>query len=141
MCGTERREKMNFIQTHIFAIIIPLVLAAGIGALVKWLPGLLEAKAIAALDYLFAHGDAADDAWLVATIKWAEAKYGPASGAVKAAAVVDKIIGLLPVQYRMFMSDKAKAKAVELFQSCFDRLEATALKEAADHAPIAPPVP
>lgn len=124
---------MNFIQTHLLTIIIPLALGFGIGALLKWLPGLLEAKAIAALDYLFEHGDAADDAWLVATIKWAEAKYGAASGAQKAAAVVDKIVGLLPVQYRLFLSDKAKARAVELFQACFDRLEATALKEAAEH--------
>ena len=126
-----------FIQSHILAIAVPLALLAGIGAAMKVLPCLLEAKAIAALDYLFAHGDAADDAWLCATIKWAEAKYGPASGAVKAAAVVDKIMALLPVQYRVFTSDKVKAKAVELFQACFDRLEATALKEAADHQPPA----
>jgi hypothetical protein len=122
-----------FIQSHLLAIAVPLALLAGIGAAMKVLPTLLEAKAIATLDYLFAHGDAADDAFVVATIRWAEAKYGPASGAVKAAAVVDKIVGLLPVQYRLFLTDKARAKAVELFQACFDRLEATALKEAAEH--------
>lgn len=124
---------IDFIQSHILAIGVPLALLAGIGAAMKVLPSLLEAKAIAALDYLFAHGDAADDAWLVATIRWAEAKYGPASGAAKATAVVDKIVGLLPVQYRLFLTDKARAKAVELFQACFDRLEATALKEASEH--------
>ena len=130
---------MNFIQSHLITILLPLALLAGLGALLKILPGLFEAKAMAALDYLFAHGDAADDAWLCATIKWADAKYGAASGAIKAAAVVNKIVALLPIQYRVFLSDRARARAVELFQACFDRLEATALKEAAEHAPPGTP--
>lgn len=124
---------IEFIQSHILAIGVPFILIVGIGAAMKVLPVMLETKAIAALDYLFLHGDAADDAWLVATIRWAEAKYGPNSGAVKATAVVDKIVGLLPVQYRLFLTDKARTRAVELFQTCFDRLESVAIKEAAEH--------
>ena len=130
---------MEWIQYHVLQIVVPVALLAGIGAALKVLPGLLEAKAMAALDYLFAQGDAADDAWLCASIKWAEAKYGVSSGAIKADAVVNKIVALLPIQYRVFLSDKAKARAVEMFQACFDRLEATALKEATEHAPPSTP--
>jgi hypothetical protein len=124
---------INYIQTHIMQIGIPIAIVAGIGALIKVVPAYLESKAVAGLEYLFNKGDSVDDDWLIATIKWAEAKYGPGTGAVKAKAVVDKMVSLLPIAYRAFMSDKAKAKAVILFQSCFDRLEAVALKEAKDH--------
>jgi len=124
---------INYIQTHIMQIGIPLAIVAGLGALLKILPSLLEKKAIAALDYLFEHGDAADDRWLCATIAWAEEKYGAGTGAIKAKAVVDKIVRFLPVQYRVFMSNMARSRAIELFQACFDRLEAVALKEVKNH--------
>lgn len=124
---------MEYIQSHLLSIVVPLGLVAVLGMVIKALPDMLEAKALAALEYLFAKGDAADDAFIVAAIVWAEAKYGPATGAVKAKAVVDKITALLPVQYRLFMSDKVKAKAVEMFQKCFDRLEAVALNQISEH--------
>lgn len=124
---------MDFIQTHLLQIAVPLGIVAVLGAALKALPKLLEAKVLAALEYLFEKGDAADDKWLIATIVWAEEKYGAGTGKVKAEAVVAKVISLLPVQYRLFMSDKAKAKAVELFQSCFDRVEAVALKQIEGH--------
>lgn len=124
---------MEYIQSHLLSIVVPLALVAGLGAALKALPKLLEAKALAALEYLFAKGDAADDAFIVAAMIWAEAKYGPATGAIKAQAVVAKITALLPVQYRLFLTDKAKAKAVELFQACFDRLEAVALGQISEH--------
>ena len=136
---------MAFIQAHILAVGVPLALVAGLGAALKALPTLLDGKVIAALDYLFTKGDAADDRLIAALISWADSKYGNASGAVKAAFVVDHITAMLPLQYRAFMSDKARAKAVELFQACFDRVEAAAIKEAKDHTPplpaIIPPVP
>jgi uncharacterized membrane protein YbaN (DUF454 family) len=131
-----------FIQSHVLAIGIPLALVAGIGAALKVLPSLLEAKAMAALDFLFSKGDPAFDKWLCDTIQFAESEYGPATGAVKAAFVVDKVTSLLPIQYQVFMTAAVKAKAVALFQQSFDRLEATVLKEAKDHAPIiVPPAP
>lgn len=131
---------ITFLQSHLLSIVIPLALVTGIGAVIKVLPGLLEDKAMTALDYLFAKGDDHFNTWLIATIQFAEAEYGPATGAVKAAFVVDKIMGLLPIQYRVFMTDAVKDKAVALFQQSFDKLESTILKEAKDHAPIAPPI-
>lgn len=128
---------MEWIQTHLMLLTVPLALLAALGAVFKFLPGYLEAKALAALEYLFEKGDAADDLWLIATIRWAQAKYGPKSGATKAQAVVNKIIGLLPLRYRLFLTDKVKTRAVELFQSCFDRLETAALLEASKHEPPA----
>jgi len=124
---------MEWIQQNLMLVAVPLGIVAALAAAIKFLPGYLENKAMAALEYLFEKGDAADDAWLCATIKWAEAKYGPRTGAMKAAAVTDKIIGLLPVQYRIFITGKVSARAVELFQQCFDRLEAAALAQADKH--------
>ena len=129
---------MNWIHAQLMAVVIPLGLLAALGAALKALPGLLEAKASAALDKLFAQGDKADDAWIVATIQWAEAKYGAGSGKQKAAACVDKLMGLVPLQYRLFITPAVKDKAVALFQASFDRLEAVALKEAQEHGPDAP---
>ena len=124
---------MEWIQNHLISIAAPLVVMAAMGAAIKFLPAYLEKKALAALEYLFEKGDAADDAWLCATIQWAEAKYGPKTGAIKAAAAVDKIIGLLPVQNRIIITKKVIERAVELFQQCFDRLESTALAQADKH--------
>lgn len=124
---------MEWIQTHLLTAGASIAILAVLGMLIKRIPALLEGKAIAALEYMFEKGDAADDAWLLATIRWAEAKYGPGSGEVKAKAVVDKIVALLPLKYRVFLSGKAYARAVELFQSCFDRLEGAVKKEAEAH--------
>lgn len=128
---------METIKDNLQLLIVSGVALAVLGGLIKTLPALLEAKVTAALERLFNEGDAADDAWLVATIAWAEAKYGAGTGAAKAAAVVEKIINLLPLQYRFFVSAKARAKAVELFQRCFDRVEAAALAAAAKNTPAA----
>ena len=106
---------------------VSLVLLAVLGIAIKKIPSMLEEKATAALNKLFTAGDAADDVFIVAAINWAEAKYGAGTGAVKADYCVSKIIGLLPLQYRVFATAKVKAKAVELFQSSFDRLEKVAL--------------
>ena len=124
---------MNWIQSHLVTAGASLAILSLLGMLVKKLPSLLEAKAISALEYMFERGDAADDAWLIATIRWAEAKYGAGTGEAKARAVVGKIVALLPLKYRVFLSGKAYARAVELFQSCFDRLEGAAIKEAEAH--------
>ncbi len=135
---------MTFLKMHLLSVVVPLVVMGGLGALLKSLPALLEKKAISALELLFKKGDAADDAFLIALIKWADAKYGPASGAKKASAVVDKIVVMLPIQYRAFMSPAVRIRAVQLFQECFDRIEAAALKEADGHslpADAVPPVP
>jgi hypothetical protein len=103
-------------------------IALALGVALKKLPDMLEAKVQAAIDKLFAMGDAADDEFLVAAIHWAESKYGAGSGAVKAQACVDKILGLLPVHYRLFVSKGSRDKAIALFQQSFDRLEAVAKK-------------
>ena len=124
---------MEYIQTHLLSIIVPLGLVALLGMVIKALPDMLEAKALAALEYLFEKGDAADDRLIVAFIQWSEEKYGAGTGKIKAEAVVAKITALLPIQYRLFLTDKAKAKAVELFQACFDRLEAVALGQISEH--------
>ena len=124
---------MNWIQSHLIQLILPLVFMAIMGMLIKALPDILEKRISEALEKLFLMGDPNDDAWLVANIKWAEAKYGAGTGAVKAGAVVSKILSLLPIQYRLFVSDKMRAKAVELFQECFDRVESVALKESEEH--------
>lgn len=127
---------MEWVQAHLVEWAAPAVMLAVLAYAVKTLPGLLERKALAALEYLFEKGDAADDAWLCATIAWAEAKYGPGTGAIKATAAVDKIMGLLPLQYRIFFTQKMINRAVELFQESFDRLAAAAAKKAAEHKPI-----
>jgi hypothetical protein len=124
---------IDWIQQHLIIAGITLGFLVVLGIALKAIPAMLEEKAMAALNFLFEKGDAADDEWLCATIKWAEAKYGAKSGAQKAAAVVDKIINLLPIQYRLFISGKVRAKAAELFQACFDRLEAAALAEMKEH--------
>ena len=124
---------ITWIQQYLVIAGIALGLLVVMGIALKVIPAMLEEKAMAALNFLFEKGDAADDEWLCATIKWAQAKYGPNSGAQKAAAVVDKILNLLPLQYRIFISGKVRTKAAELFQACFDRLEAAALAEMKEH--------
>lgn len=119
---------MEWIQSNLIATGASMAIAAGLGYALKNLPKYLEEKVSKAIDDLFAMGDAADDAFLVAAIKWAEAKYGPGTGPAKAQAVVDKILGLLPVHYRLFVTDKSRLKAILLFQQSFDRLEAVAKK-------------
>jgi hypothetical protein len=113
-----------FIQHNLISVGITAGIAMGLGVAIKALPKLLEAKVQAALEFLFNSGDAADKAWFIATCVWAEQKYGPGSGAVKAQVVVNKILGLLPLRYRYFISDASKAKAIELFQKSFDAIEA-----------------
>lgn len=108
---------------NITHVVTGFVFIAVLGIAIKKIPAMIEEKARAAVDKLFAAGDAADDVFLIAAIKWAEAKYGPGSGKAKADAVVNKIIALLPVQYRLFVTAGVKAKITELFQASFDRLE------------------
>lgn len=115
---------------------IGLAVLGGVGILAKNLPGLLESKASAALDDLFAKGDANDDALLVAMLTWAEQKYGPGTGAIKAKACVDKMVSMIPLRYRIFVTEKVKAKALLLVQASFDRLEAVVIKAAQEHKPV-----
>ncbi len=125
-----------WIQAHLLSVVVPLALTAGLGMLIKKLPDYLAGKAEEALDKLFAKGDAADDELLCGLIKWAEKKYGTNSGAVKAEAVTNKILAMLPPQYAIFATVKVKAKIIEFFQTSFDRLESVALKEAQEHKPV-----
>lgn len=131
---------LEAIQNNLVNIGVGLALTMALGVALKKIPALLEEKARAALDKLFTAGDAADDAFLIAAISWAEAKYGPGSGAVKADAVVRKIEALLPLQYRVFVTKKVRAKTIELFQASFDRLEAVALAAKATGGTISGPV-
>ena len=121
------------LQAHLHAWLYGAGMLIVLGALIKSVPKLVEDKVKAALAALFASGDPADKAWMVATCVWAEAKYGPASGAAKAQAVVDKILGLLPLQYRLFVSDKSRENAVALFQQSFDRVMAAAHEAETKH--------
>jgi hypothetical protein len=122
---------------HIIANAQSIAIAGGLalvmGLAAKKLPAMLEAKVKAALERLFERGDAADDAWLIATIVWAEAKLGPNAGAAKAALVVDRIIGLLPMQYRVFVTKGVREKAVTMFQASYDRVMAAAHKAEIEH--------
>ena len=115
---------LEFINHNLINIAVTAGVGLALGLALKSLPKLLETKVASALEALFQSGDPADKAWMVATCVWAEAKYGPASGAAKAQAVVDKILGLLPIQYRLFVSADARCKAIELFQKSFDGIEA-----------------
>ena len=128
---------LEFLQTHSGWIEIFLATVV-LGWTAKKMPAYVEAKAIAALDALFAAGDDADVAFFIAAIRWAEAKYGPKSGKEKADAVVTKIIALLPMQYRIFVTRGLKDKAIEMFQETFDRLEKATLGEAVQHDPSKP---
>jgi len=47
--------------------------------------------------------------------------------------VVEKIINFLPLKYRLFATEAVIAKAKELFQASFDRLESVALKAIVEH--------
>ena len=105
--------------------ILGIGLTSALAYITKSLPLILEKDILEKLNWLFTNGDAADKIWLKATIDWAEAKYGPGTGAQKAMAVVNKIISLLPVQYRFFVNDKVKGEAVKLFQNTFDGIEKT----------------
>lgn len=117
------------------SILIGAVLLGILAAAIKKVPAMLEENAKMALGKLFMAGDAADDAWLIATIKWAEAKYGAGTGEQKAKAVVDKIISLLPLKYRIFVTQKVRDRATILFQQSFDRLEKVALDSIAQNEP------
>lgn len=125
---------IDWIQNNMVMAGVALGLSALLAYGMKNLPKLIEEKVSKAIDDLFAMGDAADQKWLLATIEWAEAKYGPGTGATKASAVVDKILALLPLKYKAFVSKANRDKAVALFQASFDRLEATLAKERQEHA-------
>ena len=124
---------MDWITNNIINIGITSGLFLLLGIAIKKLPGLIESKVQKAIEDMFQAGDAADDAFIVAAIKWAEYKYGPGTGETKAKACVGKIIDLLPVQYRVFVSEKSRNRAIELFQQSFDRLEAVAKKAIETH--------
>ena len=124
---------MEWIQSNLIATGAAMALAAGLGYALKNLPKYLEEKVSKAIDDLFAMGDEADDAFILAAMVWAEAKYGPGTGPAKAAAVVDKILSLLPLKYRAFVSKGNRDKAVALFQASFDRIESTLAKERQEH--------
>jgi len=124
---------LEFINHNLVNIAVTAGVGLAIGAALKALPQLLESRVRAALEALFKAGDPADDVWMVATITWAEAKLGPGTGAAKAALVVDKILGLLPVRYRLFVSAKSREEAVTLFQQSFDRVMAAAHEAETKH--------
>lgn len=124
---------VNYLSGHVETSISVVVALMALAAAMKCIPAFLEKKAMDAIDYVFTNGDAADKEWFVATLKYAEAKYGPGTGAQKAKFVVDKIIGLLPMRWRLVATDAVKAKAYSLFQASFDKLEAVTLKEIEEH--------
>jgi hypothetical protein len=124
---------LEFINHNLINIAVTAGVGLALGLALKSLPKLLETKVASALEALFQSGDAADDKWMIATIVWAEAKLGPGTGAAKATLVVDKILGLLPLQYRLFVSDKSREQAVALFQQSFDRVMAAAHEAETKH--------
>jgi len=63
------------------AVGVGIVIVFILGILIKIIPAFLEKEALAALGYLFEKGTPADDIWFCDTLKWAEAKYGPGTGA------------------------------------------------------------
>ena len=133
---------MEYIQTHLIMLVMPLGIMAVLGILAKNLPELLANKAAALIDKAFNAGDPADDELFCAAIVWVEKKYGSGSGAEKADKLTALLISMLPLQYRIFATQKVKDKVKEVFQKSFDRLEAVALKELKEHQPpAAPPVP
>lgn len=118
---------MEWLQSHVISIGLTSGIFLVLGIALKKIPTLLETKVQAAIDKLFDKGDAADDQFLIAAITWAEAKYGPGSGEVKAKFCVDKILSLLPIAYRPFVTEKSRLRAIQLFQESFDRLEKIAI--------------
>lgn len=127
------------IQQNLLLLAAPAAIIAAIGA-AMWVPKWLEAKFDEGLRAAFAAGDPADDKLFCAMLVWAEEKYGAGTGAVKAKVVTDWIISRLPLKYRLFVTEKVRAKAEQFFQQTFDRLEATALKSLAENQ-VAPPQP
>lgn len=117
-----------------------------LGWSIKKIPDLLAAKAIEYISLLFEKGGPAEDKLLVAHLVYAEEKFGPGTGAQKAAYLVEKIISLIPLPYRVIASSpKVRTKAQELLQTSFDRLENVFLAQIAAHkgvsADAVPPVP
>lgn len=126
-------------------IAVAAAICGALGWSIKKIPDILAAKAIELIEKAFAMGSPSDDKLFVAMLVWAEERFGPGSGAVKAAFLVDKVVALLPVQYRIFVTAKVRAKILELFQKSFDRLEAVFLAQIAEHKGIpadnVPPIP
>lgn len=118
---------MDWIQQNLLILTAPTAIVAVIGA-AMFVPKWLEAKFDEGLRAAFSAGDPADDKLFCAMIIWAEEKYGAGTGALKAKVVTDWIISRLPLKYRLFVTEKVRAKAEQFFQQTFDRLETTALK-------------
>lgn len=100
---------------------IGLAILGILGLALKKIPSMIESKVISALDKMFEKGGPAEDKLLVALIDYAEFRYGPGSGAVKAKYCVDKIMAMLPLTYRVFATQNVQDRAQQLLQACFDK--------------------
>lgn len=96
------------------------------------IPNMLADKATEYLLLLFEKGGPAEDKLLVAHLVYAEEKFGPGTGAQKAKFLVEKLVALIPMPYRIVAnSAKVRGKAEELLQKSFDRLESVFLAQIA----------
>ncbi len=86
---------INFITTHWPSILIVLGAAAGIVLLIvrkEW--GLL-------------------DKIMFAAVTWAEREYGTGTGALKLAAVVERVYPMIPAVIRFFLTEAALTRLIE----------------------------
>lgn len=118
-------------------IIICAILAA-IAAVIKWLPAWVDTKLATGIDAIFGALGPDEDWLFVQFLIYLERKYGKYANADKAREAVDKLLTLLPVQYRVFAGEKVRAKLYELVTKIFESAKARIEKEAQEHA--APPV-
>ncbi len=137
---------ISVLTSHIEQFVGVIVVVGALVYAIKKVPDLLADKAVTFLEILFVRGGPAEDKLLVAHLVYAEEKFGPGSGAQKAKWLVDKGVMLIPLPYRLVASNpRVRAKAEELFQAMFDRLEAVFLAQIKEHTGVpadsVPPIP
>ena len=137
---------MEWLQAHALNWLGPIAIVAALGWAIKKIPDLLAAKANLFLEAMFAKGGPSEDKLLVAHLVYAEEKFGPGTGEQKAEFIVNWGVALIPMPYRVVAnSPKVRAKAKELLQLAFTRLESVFLAQINAHkgtpADNVPPVP
>jgi len=106
--------------------------------LIKYVPAFLDGALAKGIDAMFEKLGPDEDWLFVQFLIYLERKYGKYANADKAREAVDKLLTLLPVQYRVFAGEKVRAKLYELVTKIFESAKARIEKEAQEHA--APPV-
>lgn len=121
---------MNLIPNTTIEWLIAAAIMAALSALIKNLPGIIDAYLADGIEEVFKIGGPDEDWLFVQFLIYLEKKHGRYANADKAKAAVDKMISMLPLKYRIFAGTKVREKTYELVTAIFEMSKARIEREA-----------